>query len=73
MEQLGDRVEQANMADVVKVIHNALTKVMLGWKFEGKVGDNCLKLIMTIPCSVKNHRPVEGKGYFSGLGESCSD
>ena len=58
VEQLAERVEQANMADVVKVTHEALAEVMLGWKGEGKVGDNCPKLIITIPCSVKDHRPV---------------
>ena len=57
------------MADVVKVTHEELAEVMLGWKGEGKVGDNCPKLIMTIPCSVKDHQPVEGKGYFCLSGE----
>ena len=42
---------------------------MLGWKGEGKVGDNCKKVVMTIPCAVKDHRPVDGKGYFCTLGE----
>ena len=54
VKQLAERVEQANMADMVKVTHGSLAEVMLG---EGK-------LIMTIPCSVTDHRPVEGKSYF---------
>ena len=33
------------------------------------MGDNCPKVIMTIPCAVKYHRPVVGKGYFFIPGE----
>ena len=32
--------------------------VMLGWKGEGKMGNNCPKVIMTIPYAVKDHRPI---------------
>ena len=37
MEQLAERVEQANIDKVDKVTHEALADVMLGWKGEGKV------------------------------------
>ena len=33
------------------------------------MGDNCPKVIMTIPCAVKDHKPVDGKGYFCTLDE----
>ena len=69
MEQLAERVEQANIDKVPKVTHEALADVMLGWKGEGKVGDNCTKVVMTIPCAVKDHRPVPSGGYFCTLGE----
>ena len=69
MEQLAERVEQANIDKVPKVTHEALADVMLGWKGEGKVGDNCPKVVMTIPCAVIDHRPVPGKGYFCTVGE----
>ena len=69
VEQLAEQVEQANMDEEVKVTHEALTEVMKGWKGEGKVGDNCPKLMMVTPCSVKDHHPVEGKGYFCCLVE----
>ena len=52
---------------MAKVTHEALVDVMLGWNGVGKVGDNCHKVI--IPCSVKDHRPIEGEGYFCVSGE----
>ena len=48
----------------------ALADVMEGWKGEGKIGDNCPKEVMAIPCAVTDHRPVAGKGYFCFLGET---
>ena len=44
MEQLAERVEQANIDKVAKVKHEAFSDVMLRWKGEGKVGDNCPKV-----------------------------
>ena len=65
-------MEKANMEDKeVKFTHEALTEVMKGWKGVLKVGDNCPELVMVlvIPCSVKNQRPVKGKGYFCCSGK----
>ena len=47
----------------------ALADVMEGWKGEGKIGDNCPKVVMAIPFAVIDHRPVLCKGYFCSLGE----
>ena len=60
MEQLAARVEQDNNDSVQKDTHMALADVMEGWKGEGKIGDNCPKVVMMIPCVVTGQYPVRG-------------
>ena len=70
VEQLSARVEQANLDSVKKDTHMALANVMEGWKGKGKIGDNCPKVVLVIPCTVTDHKPVAGKGYFCILGDT---
>ena len=34
------------------------------WKCVGKLGGKKSEVVMVVPCSVKEHHPVEGKGYM---------
>ena len=70
VEELAARVEQANLDSVKNDANMALADVMKGWKREGKTGDNCPKVVMVIPCTVTDHKPVAGKGYFCILGDT---
>ena len=58
------QVEQTNL-DVAKKSPNcALEEIMEGWKIKGSAGDTCPRSLMATACSVVEHPPVEGKGYF---------
>ena len=52
-----------------KDAHSSLADVMEGWNGKGKIGDNCLKVVMAIPCAVPDHKPMPGKGFFRLLGD----
>ena len=64
VDRLTIQVEQTNLEAAKKSPNSALEDLMEGWKIKGSSGDTCPRSLMATACSVVEHPPVEGKGYF---------
>ena len=64
VDRLTMQVEQTNLEIAKQSPNSALEDVMEGWKVKGSPGDTCPRSLMATACSVVEHPPVEGKGYF---------